>query len=381
MLSDYFFVSSGFMGLIVFGILILNFKNNKMLNIYLVALIFFISIKYIFLGIQFKFNALNIIYEILSSLYLFIIFIPFVHLYLIRILNDDKYFTRNDLKHFVIPVFIVICLSFEQPSIYYNTFFYPIILTIIVFYLYQTYYLLKNEVWNNKSDFRLVNDHKKILKEWFTLIYVLNILISIRLIFILFVNYKNQDHIIANPFQIISVILFDIALVKILSSPLILYGYKSKNKNSNNIKNLEFQLNDLWLNKINKKIINYQDLILNEKISNDIIPYCYEIENLFLSSKILRNPKITLDEISKKIQIPKSHITFIFKYYCKVNYTEFKKIVRVYDSFTLIENGFLKTNTLEYLSITVGFTSYNPFYITFKKISGITPQMYSNNYM
>jgi AraC-like DNA-binding protein len=178
-----------------------------------------------------------------------------------------------------------------------------------------------------------------------------------------------------------SVLFFDVALIKIIISPELLYGYKTRNKKTKNLDNLSNKLNDLWTQKPTVPITNSQDILLHEKINSSISSYCLAVEKLFFSTKILRDPKITLSEISKTLDIPKSHLTFIFKYYSKVNYSEFKKIVRVYDSFHLIETGFLKTNTLESLCTTVGFTSYNPFYITFKEVSGITPQMYSKDYM
>ena len=43
----------------------------------------------------------------------------------------------------------------------------------------------------------------------------------------------------------------------------------------------------------------------------------------------------------------------------------------------LIENNFLKLNTLDSLAIKVGFSSYNPFFTSFKDVTGTTPQAYN----
>lgn len=71
--------------------------------------------------------------------------------------------------------------------------------------------------------------------------------------------------------------------------------------------------------------------------------------------------------------LPKYYLEFIFKYYCKVTFSDYKKIVRIYDAVKLINEGYLASNTLDSLSKKVGFASYNPFLINFKEILGISP--------
>jgi hypothetical protein len=46
------------------------------------------------------------------------------------------------------------------------------------------------------------------------------------------------------------------------------------------------------------------------------------------------------------------------------------------DALELIEQNFLTTNTFESLSKKVGFTSYNPFFTSFKDVVGKSPQEY-----
>jgi AraC-like DNA-binding protein len=381
MLAEFFYVCSGFMGLVTFFTMLLHFKTNKMLNVYLALLLLFISIKFILLGLENDFTILKALNKNLRYKYLFIFFVPCTHLYLSNLIKDKKCFTRNDRKHFVIPVLIILNFSFVDLKFYHKNILFTLIFTIVLFYFFQTFKLIKSQIWNKKSEFRLVNSQKKIIEEWSVFIFILSALISLRLISTLYIHCINPTSTNDNPFQMFSVLFFDVALIKIIISPELLYGYKTRNKKTKNLDNLSNKLNDLWTQKPTVPITNSQDKLLHEKINSSISSYCLAVEKLFFSTKILRDPKITLSEISKTLDIPKSHLTFIFKYYSKVNYSEFKKIVRVYDSFHLIETGFLKTNTLESLCTTVGFTSYNPFYITFKEVSGITPQMYSKDYM
>ena len=50
--------------------------------------------------------------------------------------------------------------------------------------------------------------------------------------------------------------------------------------------------------------------------------------------------------------------------------------MRVHDATKLIENGYLKNNTVESLSAEVGFITYNTFHVAFKSIQGMTTQEY-----
>lgn len=83
-----------------------------------------------------------------------------------------------------------------------------------------------------------------------------------------------------------------------------------------------------------------------------------------------------MDEFAILLKIPKSHLKFIFKYHSKISFSDFKKIARVQDALVLIDQNFLTTNTFKALSKKVGFTSYNPFFTSFKDVVGKSPQEY-----
>jgi AraC-like DNA-binding protein len=74
--------------------------------------------------------------------------------------------------------------------------------------------------------------------------------------------------------------------------------------------------------------------------------------------------------------VPKSHVVFLFKYHCTISFVDFKKIIRVQKAVLLIEEGFLKSNTLEALAVRTGFSSYSPFFKSFKSITGMSPKDY-----
>jgi AraC-like DNA-binding protein len=81
-------------------------------------------------------------------------------------------------------------------------------------------------------------------------------------------------------------------------------------------------------------------------------------------------------DLAQVLNIPISHLKFVFKYHSKLSFSDYKKISRIQNSLKLINNNYLATNTLESLSKEVGFTSYNPFFTCFKDVVGKSPHEY-----
>jgi YesN/AraC family two-component response regulator len=88
---------------------------------------------------------------------------------------------------------------------------------------------------------------------------------------------------------------------------------------------------------------------------------------------------MTINDLALKSKIPLSHLSFIFKYHSESSFSDYRKMSRILDAVNLINEGYLKANTLEALSEKVGFNTYNSFYIGFKEITSKTPQNYVNS--
>jgi AraC-like DNA-binding protein len=83
-----------------------------------------------------------------------------------------------------------------------------------------------------------------------------------------------------------------------------------------------------------------------------------------------------MKDLAQVLNIPISHLKFVFKYHSKLSFSDFKKISRIQNSLELINNNYLATNTLESLSKEVGFSSYNPFFTCFKDVVRKSPHQY-----
>jgi AraC-like DNA-binding protein len=104
--------------------------------------------------------------------------------------------------------------------------------------------------------------------------------------------------------------------------------------------------------------------------------YLNKIEDVSFNSHLFINPETSLDDFSTAIKIPSSLLMYVFKYHSSVSFKDHKKIVRIQDAIKLIKSDYLKTNTIEALSMEVGFSSYSPFFSSFKNITGLAPLEY-----
>ena len=380
MLFDLLYILTSLLGFLIITLIAIWYKSNRMINIYLLVIFLLLSIKFLIHGlIDLKiFTFIN--HDNISYFPFFSIGIPSLYLYFKNLVNDTKTFNKNELKHFIFPVLLGFCTLFLDQfyilSFYSSFILYSIFIIFHSFYIFLSFQFLKKNIWQRKAELFNADQQNNLLIKWTTFLFIFSCLISLRLFVSLSLGVMNHRYTYGQNYQWISAILLDFIYIKILSSPQILYGYNALYKKIKKHRDSNFILRDLWIITPTEPITNSQDLILQEKIETYITTYLQNIETLVLRYEILRNPLVSLTDIANKLEIPKSHITFVFKYHSKVSFTEFKKIIRIYDALHLIEENYLKSNTLESLATKVGFSSYNPFFITFKDITGTTPQIY-----
>lgn len=375
----YFFYSLvGLLGLITTTIVFIQHKSNRTINLYLILLFCLISIRFLLETIFYFYK--NLIPNF-SYFPFFIIIIPLFHLYIKNIIANTKQYRLKELWHFVFP--LVLSFGNLLNNYYYFLGKYSVVILNIIFVVYAIIYLaidfllLKKNVWNRNSKIQIIDVQNNLLRKWTLFLFVLYIAISIRLILTLFFDLLNSSFSAGKNQLWISGVLWIIIFVKILITPEILFGYNALYKKIYEQKKLDLSLNEIWILIEKTNFKNQQDEILKVKIYDDLIKNLKNIERLAFEEKSFRKAKTSATEFAKKLEIPKSHLNFIFKYHCKITFTEFKNIIKIYDALQLIESGFLKINTLDALAIKVGFSSYNPFFTSFKDVTGSTPQAYN----
>ena len=351
-------------------------KSSPFINKYLIFLIISTSIRFIFHLINsidssiIPYNVLIIIDSII------LISSPLFYLYFEDLIFELKY-TKQKLLHFLLPSILVIFLiianiSEKNQHIFIGRIIIIMGMLLILFYFALGFNLLYKNVWFRKSDLKIVQEQNKLIRNWTLFLYFAFLLIFLFRFFMITLYYgfiEYNQHVIWVPAAVWSSI-----FLKFILTPEIQYGYDFLNQNIAQATK-QFVLPQLWETEKNAQEISLsRDVKLSEKINAHIKDYIHQIEEASFHSTIFRNPNLTLDDIATHIKIPSSHISFLFKYHCKETFSDYKKIVRVQDAIKLLENGYLKTSTVESLSIEVGFVTYNTFHVAFKNITGVTTQ-------
>jgi AraC-like DNA-binding protein len=244
----------------------------------------------------------------------------------------------------------------------------------VLFYLVLGFKLLYENVWFRKSNIKIVQEQNKLIRNWTLFLYFTFFSIFLFRFFMITIYYGTiayNQNVIWVPAAVWSMI-----FLKFILTPEIQYGYDFLNEKIEIVTN-QFVLPQLWdAEKPLQEFTIAREGKLAEKINPNIKDYIHHIEEASFRSHIFRNPDLTVDDIAAHINIPSSHIGFIFKYHCHETFSDFKKIIRIHDAIKLLEGGYLKTSTIESLSAEVGFITYNTFNVSFKNITGVTTQEY-----
>lgn len=382
MLENLLLLLTGFIGLITVVTIILNFNSNRISNIYLILIFLLTSIRYLINGYDLinENSLINTILDNFKSIQM--LTYPFLYLYFKNLINNNKTIHLNELKHFVplilLTVFdrIIRNSSISESIIVYYiyTLFY---LFYTLFYLFITFQILQKEIWKKVGLLEIVIKQNKLLKKWSIFLFLTLLFLSIRNLILILLSLLNYR--VTETYIWISVITFLILFIKILTTPEILHGYTFLLKKINNEKKSSVSIKSFWSSKPQQDIINIRDVQLKEIISETVLlGYMKKIDHSSFN-ECFKIQGYSLSDFAKELNIPKSHVSYLFKYHSKISFTDFKKIARIQYSLKLIDSSFLVTNTLDALSKEVGFVSYNTFFISFKEITGINPIEYNKN--
>jgi AraC-like DNA-binding protein len=255
------------------------------------------------------------------------------------------------------------------------SYYYYIFFTLYtVLYLVLIYKILHKNVWNRKGEIEVVIKQNQLIRKWSIYLFTFLIIVGARVILIIFWEINNDNYAYATSYQWIPSVFWLILYFKIIISPEILYGYNYLNAKINEHKKINNTAIAFWTNSPVSEINNIQDNQLNEKIKTAISQYMREVDQFSFNGQAYRDTKFSLSDLANKLNIPKSHLSFLFKYHSKISFPEYKKIVRIYDGLELINSGYLTTNTYDSLAKEIGFSSYNTFFVSFKDVTGVTPQ-------
>jgi AraC-like DNA-binding protein len=304
-------------------------------------------------------------------------------LYFGKLNNIHNNLKRKELFHLVTPLLFIIiyCLktfATKEANLIGIKIGFIVTVCLNIFYLVASYKLLKQNIWKRNSKIAIINKQNLIINKWTKILFGLFTLMLVRFLINLGLNKQDFWYINQNNYLWIGAIIWIVLYIKILYSPEFLYGYDMFQNKIKEYKKNTIVFDRIWDFK-GKEVINIQDVVLKENIETNIQNYIIDIENLALNTNLFLNDKFKINDLINKLNLPKSHVTYLFKYHATISFSDFKKIIRIQKSLTLIEEGFLKNNTLEALAAYTGFSSYSPFFKSFKSITGVSPQEYLKN--
>lgn len=380
-LTSFLSIFVGFLGFLVITFIIMSFKKSPIFNIYLLVFFFFISFRLVHVGLLgFYDTPILTVYNVyIGPIYLFAI--PTLYLYFESLYTDRIYFDSRHLLHLIFPLANLLLNTFqhffsEVNSVFIESLQAFSILGFIISYssicLYLGYKKLRQK---SPILLRLSSEHESKMRNWTIFLLVIMCVLSFRLVYSIFSEILEDTSIMGYHGSLTFSVIWLVVFVKVLRSPELLYGYPKLKNITTRIEQLPFESSYLWSRR-DVDIINVKDVKLSESIDPKIEPYLIKIEDYVNSNRFFRNPKCSIKDLANDLNVPSSHIAYVFRYYSKINFTEFKNMMRIKDAICLIEEDFLADKTFEALATKVGFSSYNPFFVAFKKQTNLSPAQY-----
>jgi AraC-like DNA-binding protein len=357
-------------------------QERSSINKYLIIIIAVNAVRLLFHGIS-QANPEIEISKLVNIIDVGItMLMPCYFLYFENLVYENK-FELGNLFHFIVPVLlgIMIAAAFfsspEKADLFKKIFFFVVILFYLI-YAIIGFVMLYKYVWRRNAGIKAVQKQNVLIKNWSIFLYFSFLLIiMIRVISSVFSDRPGTFN--NNYFWMVAIVWLGI-FVKIILTPKILYGYNILNKAIDaGIENVI--LRGVWHTEGTVlPITSEKDRKLEKKINPLLMTYLHRIEEFSFHTHAFRNPDLTLDDIAVPLNIPNSHISYIFKYHCNESFTDYKKIIRIHDATKLLEGGYLDNQKVESLAAAVGFSSYNTFIIAFKNITGVTTLEYSRRF-
>lgn len=381
MFENLLLFSSGVIGFLTIILILMRYKKNSIANIYLVLIFSVITFRFLIIGLLNIYNEyyLKILLEKFNNL--FILVFPLNYLYFKYISQIKTNFNPIDLKHFFFPLLFILIDFLDDHHyikvLYKKTIFLGFFILLICFYNTIILNLLIKKVWYKKQKVDFVKQ-QKLIKKWTLFLYILMLIISLRLIYSFSEEVIQNNYSYGHSYLWISAIVWLIIFLRILIFPEILYGHSYLLYQVKSEQISDTLVSSYWKIDSITKLTNTQDMQLQQKINGMIISYMNEIDRFTVETAFFKNPGFTIQDLANKLNIPKSHLTYLFKYHSTISFSDFKKRNRIKYALKLIEQDYLKSNTFDSLAKEIGFSSYNTFFTSFKEIVGVSPHEYHN---
>jgi len=369
----------GILGLFVMYLMLFSYISNKLINAYLVVIFALCSIRNIIFGFADIFsNGLLLNQKFVNPS--FLLAAPCLFLYFKSLVKDYRKFHKEDLLHFIYPC-IILVLNLVQ--VYLHTLKHQLIedirfvtvVTFFILYIILSYKVLSKNLWKQNCKHFVDSRHDGLINDWTRFIFIISSLMFLRIIYSICVEKLSNEPLQAYRFSIVTVVPWLLIYGRILITPEILYGYPRFKKRT--MKDQEVTpINDrAWIYD-EGTISNFQKEILKCNIKKRVLFQIIALESFIYKNNPFRNTNLSLHNFANFLELPTSHLHYIFKYHSVMSFEEYKFSCMANDAKKIIDDGDIYVSSLESLSFKVGFKDYVSFENAFKELTGRSPEEY-----
>ena len=366
------------MAVIVTLLLLMNIRRNPYINGFILLIIISNLIRIPFY-LTYSLGWHNVFTDVPKPFnILFLTNTLFFYQYVRLMLQNSRVNFRSLVIPLMIP-FVLFLLNLLMPKdslsqIILRGINFPVIISYVLFFVFLSYKELNHGLWaKTKREFRFSNF--KLIRNWLTALFILFVLLAIRLIGSYTYELLTQRMFVNMAFQPLHSVLWIIVYVVFFLNPEILYGLQRVQLLPNAMASDMEQIikPDFKWRTLPKPIKNKMDAQLSIKMDQKINEIIKKLESKTSLRIIVKDPNINLDSLSEKLNIPKSHLQFVFRYYADFTFVAYRSKIRVFHAIAKMQDDFLSKNTMDALARECGFSSYNPFYAAFKAEMGAGP--------
>ena len=369
----------GVLGLFVIYLMLFSYRSNKLINAYLVVFFVLCSVRNILFGFADVFgNGLILNSKFVNPV--FLLAVPCLFLYFKSLVKDYRKFHKEDLLHFIYPCLILVLNLLQE---YLHILKYQLIedmrfVTVVMFfilYIILSYKILNKNLWKQPRKDFVDPRHDGLIKDWTYFIFIISSLMFLRIIYSICIEKISYETLQAYRFSIVTVVPWLLIYGRILITPEILYGYPRFKKLM--VKAQEkIPINDMAWIYDEGTISNFQNEILKCGIKKRVLSQIIVLESFIYKNNPFRKANVSLYNFANFVDLPTSHLHYIFKYHSVMSFEEYKVSCMANDAKNLIDDGLIDISSLESLSLKVGFRDYANFVNTFKELTGREPEEY-----
>ena len=246
----------GFLQVIIAAILLLSFRSNKHVNVFLIILILIGAAKSLSYGLVHDESDIYTNANINWLRLALVIGIPTTYLYLKTLVLINQKGTLKDVVHFIYPVIwsgVLILQSvymFIPKNVWY-TIRQINISSYLFFYLLITILLIRNFYKNRNQDYNQAK-HFNSIKNWVATFFILMVFIETRATLHFCFHLETNTGILFGISETLKVLLLSFLIFKVLTNPEILFGYPKLKKA---LKNSEIDTESDTGSEINNRIV------------------------------------------------------------------------------------------------------------------------------